>query len=387
MDVKKLANKYKQYVIDLRRDFHMYPERSFEEFRTSAKIKEELDKMGIPYSSVAGTGVVAIIEGSKSGKVVALRADMDALEVNEKNDIPYKSQNEGMMHACGHDGHIAMLLGAAKILSELKNKFDGKVKLIFQPAEELAQGAVKMIEAGAMDGVDNVFGIHLWSGLPVGKVSVEDGPRMAAVDLFKIQVKGKGGHGSAPHEGIDSVLVASSIVMNLQSIASREMNPLNPIVVTVGKLTAGTRFNVLAPEAILEGTTRYFDPSIKEKLPKAMERIAKNIATSYRAEAKLEYNYATSPVINDLKCSKIATKSVKKLLGEEGLMKFEKVTGGEDFSEFQTKAPGVLAMVGIRNEEKDAAYPHHHPNFNIDEDALEIGSALYAQYAIDFLNK
>lgn len=386
MDIKNLAKKHKDYVVELRRDFHMYPEKSFEEFRTSKKVKEELDKMGIPYISAAKTGVIATVSGGKPGKTVALRADMDALEVYEKNEIPYKSKNEGLMHACGHDGHTAMLLGAAKILSEIKDEINGTVKLLFQPAEEVAQGALKMIEDGAMEGVDSVFGIHLWSGLPAGKVSVEEGPRMAAVDTFGITVQGKGGHGSAPHQGVDSVVVASAIVMNLQTIVSRELNPLDPVVVTVGKLEAGTRFNVLASEAKLEGTNRYFNPEIKEKLPGIIERIAKNTAASYRADAQLHYNFATSPVINDPECSKIATGSVEKILGKKGVMEFEKVTGGEDFSEFQAKAPGVLALVGIRNEEKNAAFPHHHPNFNMDEDALEIGASLYVQYAVDYLN-
>ena len=263
MDVKALAKNVKDYVIDLRREFHMYPERSGEEFRTSQRVKEELDKLGIPYTTAGGTGVIGIIKGEKPGKTVALRADMDALEVYEKNDIPYKSKTDGLMHACGHDGHTAMLLGAAKVLSMIKNELKGCVKLFFQPAEEIAQGALKMIDDGAMEGVDSVFAIHLWSGLPMGKISVEAGPRMAAVDVFDITVNGKGGHGSAPHEGVDALVAASDIVMALQTIVSRELSPLEPVVVTVGKLVAGTRFNVLASEAKLEGTNRYFNQKLK----------------------------------------------------------------------------------------------------------------------------
>jgi len=387
MDVKALAKNVKDYVIDLRREFHMYPERSGEEFRTSQRVKEELDKLGIPYTTAGGTGVIGIIKGEKPGKTVALRADMDALEVYEKNDIPYKSKTDGLMHACGHDGHTAMLLGAAKVLSMIKNELKGCVKLFFQPAEEIAQGALKMIDDGAMEGVDSVFAIHLWSGLPMGKISVEAGPRMAAVDVFDITVNGKGGHGSAPHEGVDALVAASDIVMALQTIVSRELSPLEPVVVTVGKLVAGTRFNVLASEAKLEGTNRYFNPKIKDVLPQAIERMAKNVAAGYRAEAHLNYQFATSPVINDPECSALATRAVEKILGKDGLIEYEKVMGGEDFAEFLKEAPGALALVGIGNEKKQTAYPHHHPNFNIDEDALEIGVALYVQYALDYLNQ
>ncbi|MFY9431135.1 MAG: M20 family metallopeptidase [Acetomicrobium sp.] len=387
MDVKALAKNVKDYVIDLRREFHMYPERSGEEFRTSQRVKEELDKLGIPYTTAGGTGVIGIIKGEKPGKTVALRADMDALEVYEKNDIPYKSKTDGLMHACGHDGHTAMLLGAAKVLSMIKNELKGCVKLFFQPAEEIAQGALKMIDDGAMEGVDSVFAIHLWSGLPMGKISVEAGPRMAAVDVFDITVNGKGGHGSAPHEGVDALVAASDIVMALQTIVSRELSPLEPVVVTVGKLVAGTRFNVLASEAKLEGTNRYFNPKIKDVLPQAIERMAKNVAAGYRAEAHLNYQFATSPVINDPECSALATRAVEKILGKDGLIEYEKVMGGEDFAEFLKKAPGALALVGIGNEEKKTTYPHHHPNFNIDEDALEIGVVLYVQYALDYLNQ
>ncbi|MEN2995672.1 MAG: M20 family metallopeptidase [Acetomicrobium sp.] len=387
MDIKNLAAEAKDYVIELRREFHMYPEKSGEEIRTSRRVKEELDKMGIPNINAGGTGIIATIKGEKPGKTVALRADMDALEVSEKNDKPYKSKNEGLMHACGHDGHTAMLLGVAKILSEIKSELPGTVKLIFQPAEEVAQGALRMIDDGAMDGVDNIFGMHLWSGLPTGKVSVEAGPRMAAVDVFDITVRGKGGHGSAPHEGVDAVVVASNIVMALQTIVSREFTPLEPLVVTVGKLVAGTRFNVLASEAKLEGTNRYFNPKIKDVLPQAIERIAKQVAVGYRAEAYVNYKFATSPVINDPESSSLAAKAAEKIVGRDGLVEYEKVMGGEDFAEYLKLAPGVFALVGIGNEKKGTTYPHHNPNFDLDEDVLQIGVALYLQYALDYLNQ
>jgi amidohydrolase len=385
MDIKELAKKYKQYVIDMRREFHMYPESSWHEVNTSRRIKEELDKMDIPYISVAGTGIAATIKGGKPGKTVALRADIDALEVQEANDIEYKSKNDGMMHACGHDGHGAMLLGAGKILNDIKDEIEGTVKLFFQPAEEITEGAEQMIKEGVMEGVDGVFAIHLWADIEYGRVSVEAGPRMAASDIFKIKVSGKGGHGSMPHQGVDAIVAASAIVMDIQSIVSREISPLDPAVVSIGMFNSGTRFNVISNEAVLEGTTRCFNKDVRDKFPGIIERVVKNTAKSYRAKAEVEYTYGTFPTINNEYCSKIAEKSVEKILNREAITLFEKITGAEDFSYFLEKAPGVLAFVGIRNEAKQACYPHHNANFQMDEEALEIGTALYAQYAVDFL--
>lgn len=387
MKIKELAKKNKQYVINMRREFHMYPEPSMKEFRTSKRIVEELEKVGIPCGVMGQTGVAAVIDGSKPGKTVALRADIDALELQELNEIPYKSKNDGLMHGCGHDGHAAMLLGAARILNEIKDEFCGKGKLIFQPGEEIAQGAAKMIKEGVMEGVDGVFGIHLWSGIECGSVSLEAGPRMAATDLFKILVKGRGGHGSMPHQGIDAVVAASSIVMNLQSIVSREISPLESVVVSVGKIESGTRFNVIAGEAELTGGTRCFSTKIRNELPHMIERIAKNTAASYKAEAEVEYTLGTAPVINDEISVNIGQGAVEKILGREALVHFEKITGGEDFSLFMEKAPGAFALVGIANKQKDTCYPHHYGKFNMDEEALEIGCALYAQYAVDFLRR
>ena len=388
MKSKELAGKYKDYVIDLRRHFHMYPESSLEEFETSKRIREELDKMGIPYISLATNGVLATIEGGMEGKTVALRADMDALEIVETNDVPYKSKIEGKMHGCGHDGHTAMLLGAAKILNEIKDEIKGKVYLIFQPAEEVAIGAKAMIkESNFMDEVDTAFAIHLWSEVPVGTVSVDPGPRMASADIFKIKIKGKAGHGSMPNQGVDAVVAGAAIVMDLQSVVSREMNPHDTVVLSVGAFHGGTRFNIIAGEAVLDGTTRLFNPELREQIPGIIERIAKNTAASYRAEASLEYIYGTPPVTNDEECAAIARGAVVKLVGEEGVFEFPKTTGGEDFGYFLEKAPGVIAFVGIRNDEKGINYAHHHDKFDMDEDGLEIGTALYVQYTLDYLNQ
>lgn len=385
MTIRELTKKYTENIICLRRKFHKYPEASLSEYNTSKMIKEELDKLGIEYKSTAGTGVIAEIKGKSSGKIVALRADIDGLSVKELNNCEFKSKNEGFMHACGHDCHISMLLGAAMVLNDIKEDINGTVRLIFQPAEEVAKGAKMMIESGALEGVSGVFGMHVWSDIDCGSVCVQPGPLMASADLFTINVKGKGGHGSAPHQGVDTVVASSAIVMNLQTIVSRELAPLEPTVVSIGSLNVGSRFNVIASEGILTGTTRCFNPEIRDKFPKIIDRVAKDTAAAFRAEAELEYSLGTSIVINNEECSNLAETSLKKI-GAKSVV-IEKIMGGEDFSEYQNKVPGALALVGVRNESKGACYPQHHPHYTVDEEALEIGTSLYVQFAQDFLNK
>ncbi|HWR60815.1 MAG TPA: M20 family metallopeptidase [Clostridia bacterium] len=385
--MKELSQKYKQYTIDMRREFHMYPEPSMHEERTAQRIKEELDKLGIPYVSMAGTGVAATIKGKHEGKTVALRADIDALEITEKNDVPYKSRNEGIMHACGHDSHAAMLLGAAGVLNDIKDELNGTVKLMFQPGEEVAQGAKGMIAEGVLEGVDEVFGMHVMGNLPTGKIAIGAGPRMASCDMFRITVKGKGGHGSMPHLGVDAVVAASAIVMNLQSIASREVSPMDTVVVSIGKFISGSRWNVIADEAVLEGTTRSFSYEVRDKLAEMLERIAKSTAAGYRAEAELEYSYLTAPTINGEIATERARKSIEKIMSKDAIVEMPKQAGSEDFSEYLAKVPGTFVLVGIGNEEKDTCYSNHHPKFDIDEDMLEYGVALHAQYAVDYLNE
>lgn len=383
-NIEMLGKKYSNYMVEMRRYFHENPEPSSEEYNTSAKIKSELDKMGIPYISIAGTGIIGTITGTKPGKTVALRADMDALQVNECTGLPFASKKEGLMHACGHDGHIASLLGAAKILNEIKDEIHGTVKLFFQPAEETAQGAKKMIEEGALEGVDGVFGIHLWADIELGKISVEAGPRMASTDLFRIKVTGKGGHGSLPHQGVDAVVVGSAIVMNLQSIVSREISPLEPAVVSVGQIKSGSRFNVIAPDAFMDGTTRAFSAEVRGKFHSMIDRIAKNTAEAYRATAVTEYEYLVPVTINDERCSAIAEEAVRETFGEEALTKFPKITGSEDFSYFSNEREGVLCFVGTGTENY---YPHHHPKFAVDERALPISASMYVAYAVNYLKK
>jgi amidohydrolase len=389
VNVRELSEKYKNEIIALRREFHQNPEISWKEIHTSKRIEEELNKIGIDVQRVANTGIVGTIKGEgNSKKVVALRADMDALPIQEDNDnIPYKSKNDGVMHACGHDSHISMLLIAAKILWELKDQVNGTVKLIFQPAEEIVEGAKKMLDEGVLDGVDAILGIHIWSQFPVGKVSLEPGPRFAAGDRFKITVKGKGSHGAVPHLGIDAIVAASAIVMNLQTIVSREINPLEPAVVTLGKINGGFNFNVICNEVILEGTTRSFNPDIQHNFPLIIKRIIDKTASTFNARAELDYTVGSLPCFNDPKISEIAKVSITKLFGDEIVCPLEKTSATEDFSYFNHRVPGIMVFLGGGNKDKNIIYPQHHEKFDIDEDALPIGTSLYAQFALDFLNK
>lgn len=388
MDINSIALKYKDYMLDLRRHFHSHPELSFKEYETSKRIKEELDKMCIPYKSGNNnTSILATIEGYKKGKTIALRTDMDALSVTECTTVSYKSQNKGCMHACGHDAHMASLLGAAKILKEIQHELPGTVKLIFQPGEEMGQGAKKIIEQGILDGIDSIFGLHVISDIECGKISIDAGPKMASADTFKITVTGKGGHGAKPNQGIDALVVASAIVLNLQSIVSREIDPLEPVVVSIGTFKAGTQYNIIADNAELFGTARCFNNDVRKKIPVAMRRIIENTAKSYGATANLDYSFAVAPVINDKELSKIGESAVTTILSKDALLKDTKLLISEDFSEYTEKIPSVFALVGARNEKKDAKYPHHNEKFNVDEDCLLIASSLHAQYAYDYLTK
>ncbi len=380
-----IAKKHFDYVVEMRREFHKFPEPSFEEVRTCKRICEELEKMGIPHKVVAGTGVMATIKGAKEGKTVALRADIDALTVLELNECDYKSTNEGVSHACGHDAHAATLLGAAKILMEVKDEIAGEIRLLFQPAEEIGKGALKMIEEGCLEGVDRAMGIHIWSNLPVGKVSCEVGPRMAAADFYKFKVTGKAGHGAMPHEGIDAGLASASIMMNLQSIVSREISPFIPTVVTVGKIESGTRFNVIASEANVEGTVRTFSRDVQGSVQGIMERIIKNTASAYRCEAEmLDYHILTTPCINPEAASKRAYDAVAKNFGQDAITNYDLQMGGEDYCFIMDVVPdSVLCFVGCGNPEKGADKPQHAGDFKIDEDGMLYSMTLYAQYAID----
>lgn len=388
--IKKAAETYSERIRQWRRQFHQYPELSFQEQNTTMQIANELDAMGIPYeiNTEKYTGLVAKIQGEHPGKALALRADIDALPVQEANDVPFKSKHEGRMHACGHDGHIAMLLGAARILSDMKDQIYGTVYLVFQPAEETGHGAPYMIRCGDWyQSVDSIFGGHIWIDVPAGKVSVEPGERMAAADEFAIYVHGQSGHGSQPQQAVDATVIASAIVMNLQTVVSRRFSPLDSVVLTIGTMQSGTRFNIISGEAVLKGTTRYFRKGMGKDIQAAMAQIIRHTAEAYGGSAELQYCVMVPPVINDEACSRIAEDAVRKIMGDDAVTTLEKTTGGEDFSYYLEHKPGCFALIGINNPDVGAVHSHHSNNFMIDESVLPQGAGVYAMYAVEWLKK
>lgn len=380
--------KHTEAMITFRRDLHSHPELPFEEVRTTKRIAEELAKIGIEYRLTEPTGIIADIKGGKPGKTVALRADIDALPVQELNDsLEYKSTNKGKMHACGHDAHTAMLLTAAKALYEVRDELKGNIRLIFQPAEEIAQGAKAMVKQGAVDNVDNVFGMHIWSTTPSGKVSCNVGGTFASADLLVVKFKGRGGHGSMPEATVDAAIVASSFVMNLQAVVSRETSSLDSAVVTIGKMDVGTRFNVIAENAVLDGTVRCFDIETRTRIEAAIRRYAEHTAAMYGATAEVDYIYGTLPVINEERSALLAQSVISESFGENVLIAERPTPGGEDFSFYMENIPGCFALLGSGNPEKDTQWAHHHGCFNIDEDVMASGAELYAQYAWSYLQQ
>ncbi len=379
---------HQQQMIDFRRDLHAHPELPWEEKRTTQQVASALDELGISYRLTAPTGIIAEIQGASPGKTVGLRADMDALPILELNDsLSYKSHTPGKMHACGHDAHTAMLLSAAAALHSVRSQLPGNVRLIFQPAEEIAEGAREMVRQGAMEGVDNVFGIHIWSQIPSGQISCKVGSSFASADLLRVSFKGRGGHGSMPEACIDAAVVASSFVMNLQAIVSRETAAQDSAVVTIGKMEVGTRFNVIAENAVLDGTVRCFTLETRERLKAAIERYANHTAAIYGASVQVEYTYGTLPVINEERSALLAQSVVREAFGDTALITERPTTGGEDFSFYMEKAPGCFALVGCGNPQKGSDFAHHHGCFNIDEDAMVSGAELYAQYAWRYLHQ
>lgn len=389
MNIKESAQKYSDYIVEIRRKIHENPELSTQEFETSKLIMQELDKIGVPYVQCGslGTGVLATIQGAKPGKTILIRGDMDALPVAEENDLPFKSKVEGRMHACGHDGHTACMITAAHILNDVKDELCGTVKLAFQPAEETAQGAKDMIAAGAMEGVDGVYGMHLWSGVPSGTACAAAGGRMAGAAQFEIWIQGKGGHGAEPASCVDAITCTTAIVNSLQTIVSREFRPLDAAVLTVGRIDAGFRWNVIADSAYIAGTTRCFDNAIAKAFPEKIERMAKGIAEAYRCTAKVKYTDLVPPTVNHPVMSAVVEGAIREILGEDANFDFGPTTGGEDFAFFINAAPeqmGAICLCGIRDEAKDCCHEHHSPKFKIDESALLNAACLYCQVAADF---
>lgn len=373
------AEQIKEQVIAWRRYLHENPELSFEEEETAQFVYDTLVSFGnLEVSRPTKTSVVARLIGSAPGRVLAMRADMDALPITEENDFEFASKKPGVMHACGHDGHTAMLLGAAKILSGMKDQIKGEVRFFFQHAEEIYPGgAEEMVQAGVMDGVDLVIGAHLWATTDYGKVGICPGPMMAAPDSFAITVTGKGGHAALPHQTIDSIAIAAQVVTNLQHIVSRNTDPLDNLVLSVTQFVGGTAYNVIPGSVSIGGTVRSFDQKLRESVPALMERVVKGITEAHGASYEFSYNFGYRPVINDEEVTGLMESVVVESLGEEWVERIKPNMGGEDFSAFLQKAPGCFFYVGAGNKEKGIVHPHHHPRFTVDEDALEVGVKMF----------
>jgi amidohydrolase len=377
----------KEDVVRWRRHLHQNPELSFQEEKTAQFVYDTLQSFGsLELSRPTKTSVMARLLGKQPGKVIAIRADMDALPIHEENTFDFVSQNPGVMHACGHDGHTAMLLGAAKILADLKDQIHGEVRFLFQHAEELFPGgAEEMVNAGVMEGVDLVIGTHLWSSLETGKIGVAYGPMMAAPDTFSITIEGKGGHAAMPHQTVDSIAIGAQVVTNLQHIVSRNTDPLDNLVVSVSKFIGGTAHNIIPGSVEIVGTVRSFDPKLREAVPELMERVVKGITEAHGAAYDFQYEFGYRPVINHEEVTRVIEETVSEVFSPDALDLLRPNMGGEDFSAFQQKAPGSFFYVGAGNKAKGIVYPHHHPRFTIDEDALENGVKMFVNAALKLL--
>lgn len=374
-------------MVSWRRHFHQYPELSFQEGKTAKKIAEILIGFGMTVKTgVGGNGVIGILQGKQNGKTIAFRADFDALPITDEKEVEYRSKVHGVMHACGHDGHTAILLGVAKVLSAFRNHIKGKIIFIFQHAEEtLPGGASSIIAAGGLDGVDVIFGAHLFTDLPLGKIGLRQGPIMAAVDVFKLTIQGKGGHGAKPHETVDSVVVGSQIVNQLQQIVSRRVDPLEPAVVTVGVFQAGTAFNIIADKARIEGTVRSFNPLVREKIEAEIRRIVKGVCESSHASFTMEYTHGYPALFNHKEETALVKKMVENELGFDGLVEIPPRMAAEDFAYYVQKVPGDFFMIGAHGEGENTCYANHHPKFDFEEKAMEIGGKVFLRLAAHYV--
>lgn len=386
--IQDLIEDVKDEVIGWRRYLHMYPELSFQEEKTAQFVYETLQTFGdLEISRPTKTSVMARLIGQQPGKVIALRADMDALPIEEENDFDVVSQNPGVMHACGHDGHTAMLLGAAKILTQLKDHIKGEVRFLFQHAEELPPGgAQEMVKAGVLDGADMIIGAHLMSTLPLGKIGLSYGPMMAGADTFKITVVGKGGHASQPELTIDPIAIGTQVVTNLQHIVSRYRDAQETLVISVTQFQAGSAINVIPSRVSIGGSVRSFNPELREKIPTFIERIVKGITVAHGADYEFDYQFGYAPTINDEEITRLMDETVCEVFGEERREIMKPIMGSEDFSAYQKVVPGSYIFIGARNEEKGIMYPHHHPKFDFDEQALQDGVKLFVHGTFKILN-
>ena len=357
-------------MVEIRRYLHQYPEVSFKETKTAKYIADYYEKLGIPYrTNVGGNGVIATLQGAKPGKTVALRADFDALPIQDEKDVPYKSKIDGVMHACGHDGHTATLLVLAKVMKEFQDKLPGTIVFLHQHAEEYAPGGAKpMIEDGALDGVDAVFGNHLWSTTPYGTLQTSKGAMMAGADRFEITIQGKGGHGAYPHETKDSIVIASQLVTELQQIVSRRIDPVETVVISVGMFQAGDAFNIIADSAKITGTVRYFNQDIQDKIIEEMEKIIKGLCISNDASYQFDYVKGYPPLINHRNEAELVMQASEDIKQIEHIQEMNPSMASEDFAYYMLEKPGAFFFTGAQVDENP--YPHHHPKFDFNEKAM-----------------
>ena len=385
MSILDEAFAQKEYMVSQRNYFHAHPELGLQEFNTCNHIEEELEKTGIKFHRVAGTNVIGEIDSGRPGKTLLIRADIDALPIQEKNEVPYKSQNDGIMHACGHDGHAAYLLGAAKIIKEHIADFTGKVILCFQAAEEIGKGARDILAAGEVDNVDRIFGIHFASGLDVGKYGIKSGPDMASCDRFKITIHGKAAHITTPQSGADSVFIGALITTQLQTVVSRLVSPVEGGLIGVGSFHSGTTYNIIPGEAVLEGTIRAFSAVNRKKLADAVTKIAQDTAATYGATADVSIEDICDPCTNPADTTAEVIESAKKVVPAENVLtNIDKRFGSDNFADYMRKAPGTYVHVGSGDSDATRV-PHHNERFDLAPDGLPYAAALAVQYVLDYL--
>ena len=387
--MKALAHAQHAELVNIRRHLHENPELGFEEVATAQYIADYLAGLGLEVTSqVAKTGVVALLRGARPGKTVAIRADMDALPIQELNEVPYKSKHPGKMHACGHDAHVAAAIGAARILWELRDQINGNVKFIFQPAEEAPGGAEPMIAAGVLENpaVDAIIGGHVWGSLESGIIEVMSGPTMASSDIIRLKIIGKGGHAAQPHTTIDPIVIASEIVGALQKLVSRQTDPFESVVISICSFHAGDVFNVIPHSAYLEGAVRTLNNELRQELPHKIEKIIRGITEPYGATYELDYYLGYPVTVNDPGVTETVRRAAISVLGGDKVRVAARASmGGEDYAYFLNKVPGTYIRIGTRNPEKGICQEMHHPRFDIDEAVLELTPVVYAQAAFDLL--
>lgn len=387
MAIHPLIDQDRDYIISLRRWFHSHPELSMKEFETARRIEEELAAIGVPTRRVGGTGVLGTIQGRRGpGKKIVLRADTDALPIRDEKTVPYASQCPGVMHACGHDAHTAALLGAARALKQLEDNFSGEIALVFQPGEEYGAGAVLFVQVGALEGANRSFGVHLQSNLPVGQVAMNPGAENASVDHFTIRITGKSAHVSTPELGADALYAAAQVVTALQGLVGRLKNPTDPALIGVGVLRSGEGYNIVAREAVIEGTVRCFSEQTRAMLNAKIADTARSIAALYNTTAEVENESFTRALINDAGVYAEAAPVIERVVGKGNLVPKELSLGGDDMAEIIAAVPGVYAFVGSGSDAVPGSrLAHHTPGFDIDERCLPIAAGLYVESALSWL--